>query len=60
MRSHKMDSTSYPGWVRIAVCLTPFVCVLAVSVGAALGTTITWGISIAVGGLCVLVIRQVV
>ncbi len=50
----------YPLWMRIACCLTPFACVLAVSVGAAFGTTITWGISIAVGGLCVLVIRHVV
>lgn len=59
MRSHRIPSTSYPGWVRIAVCLTPPTCVLALSVGAAFGTTISLGIAIGVASLCGLVIRDV-
>lgn len=50
----------YPLWVRVVCCVTPLLCVLALSVGAAFGTTITWGIAIAVASLCGFVIRQVV
>lgn len=50
---------SYPLWLRVVCCVTPLLCVLALSIGAAFGTAISWGIAIAVGTLCGLVIRHV-
>lgn len=50
----------YPLWVRVVCCVTPLLCVLALSVSAAFGTTISLGIAVGVASLCGLVIRHVV